>query len=170
MRCVIAAVAAALAGVSCAAPRATGGDDADASVALLRAEIGRVRAAMIDAESKAAAGGDADASVAALRAQLRDVQAGMVAMRNELHAGRDVNTNDAWTLRLLGCGVLLLGLSYPVGKLVWLAALGLGRRARGTPYLADVRDYLLMKEKSAGLVTRSGQRPQNAHGPDLRSA
>ncbi len=168
MRCHIAAVAAALAGVSCAAPRATGGGDADASVALLRAEFDRVRAALIEAQARAVAGGDADASVAAVRAQLRDVQSGLVAMRNELHAGRDVNTNDAWTLRLLGCGVLLLGLSYPVGKLVWLAALGLGRRARGGD-LADVRDYLLMKEKSAGLVTRSGQRQEIADAPDLHT-
>jgi hypothetical protein len=67
----------------------------------------------------AVAGGDADASIAALRTELKGVSAALVQMRTDLTAGRDIQTNDPWTLRLLGAGLLLLGLSYPVGKLVW---------------------------------------------------
>lgn len=78
----------------------------------------------------AMAGGDADASVAALRAELKGVSAALVQMRTDLTAGRDIQTNDPWTLRLLGAGLLLLGLSYPVGKLIW-TTLGGDRFRRG---------------------------------------
>lgn len=78
----------------------------------------------------AVAGGDADASIAALRTELKGVSAALVQMRTDLTAGRDIQTNDPWTLRLLGAGLLLLGLSYPVGKLVW-TTLGGDRLRRG---------------------------------------
>ncbi|GJQ27144.1 MAG: hypothetical protein HBSAPP02_21760 [Phycisphaerae bacterium] len=78
----------------------------------------------------AVAGGEADASISALRMELKGVSAALVQMRTDLKAGRDIQTNDPWTLRLLGAGLLLLGLSYPVGKLVW-TKLGGDRLRRG---------------------------------------
>lgn len=162
---------------SCIAPRATGGRDSDASTAMLRAEVEQVRAALADAHSDIRAGRDADASISGLRAQVESMQTGLVAVQHELHAGRDVNTNDAWTLRLLGFGVLLLGLSYPVGKLVWLA-LATIRRKTGSPDTVpnptDVRDYLMMKERNAEMVTLPGDARHGTVSPsrdrqDLKS-
>jgi hypothetical protein len=68
----------------------------------------------------ARAGGDADASIAGIRAEIRELSAAMVQVRSEARAGRDIQQNDPWTLRLLGLAVMMLGLSYPVGKLIWL--------------------------------------------------
>ena len=76
------------------------------------------------------AGRDADASIAGIRAEVRDMNAALVQLKTDIRAGRDVNTNDKWTLRLLGLGVLLLGLSYPVGKILWLATGAIQRKAR----------------------------------------
>jgi outer membrane murein-binding lipoprotein Lpp len=76
------------------------------------------------------AGRDADASIAAVRADVREINAAMVQLKTDIRAGRDVNTNDKWTLRLLGLGVMLLGLSYPIGKMLWLAPGAIQRRAR----------------------------------------
>jgi hypothetical protein len=76
------------------------------------------------------AGRDADASIAGLRAEVREMNAAMVQLKTDIRAGRDVNTNDKWTLRLLGLGVMLLGLSYPIGKMLWLASGTLHRKAR----------------------------------------
>jgi hypothetical protein len=75
------------------------------------------------------AGRDVDASLSGVRADVRELSAALWQVRSELRAGGDVNQNDKWTLRLLGLGVLMLGLSYPVGKVVWLASTSLGRRA-----------------------------------------
>lgn len=162
-----------LGGASCIAPQASAGRDADASVAVLRGQVEEMRAALVDAQSHISAGRDADASIAGLRGQIDGLQMGLVAVRNEMHAGRDVNTNVAWTLRLLGLGVLVLGLSYPVGKMVWLAVVTLRRKAgslgTGTGSdLSDVRDYLMMKEKCAGLVAPSGTRQISHVGESRR--
>jgi hypothetical protein len=78
----------------------------------------------------ARAGRDADASISGLRAEVRDMNAALVQLKTDVRAGRDVNTNDKWTLRLLGLGVLLLGLSYPIGKLLWLTTGAIQRKAR----------------------------------------
>ncbi|HKQ48157.1 MAG TPA: hypothetical protein VJZ71_08825 [Phycisphaerae bacterium] len=76
------------------------------------------------------AGRDADASISGLRADVREINAAMVQLKSDVRAGRDVNTNDKWTLRLLGLGVMLLGLSYPIGKMLWLATGAIQRKAR----------------------------------------
>lgn len=76
------------------------------------------------------AGRDADASISGLRADVHEMNAALVQLKTDVRAGRDVNTNDKWTLRLLGLGVLLLGLSYPIGKFVWLATGAIQRKAR----------------------------------------
>jgi len=76
------------------------------------------------------AGRDADASIAGLRADVREMNTALVQLKTDVHAGRDVNTNDKWTLRLLGLGVMLLGLSYPIGKLVWILSGAIQRKAR----------------------------------------
>jgi len=72
----------------------------------------------------------ADASTSAFRAEIGELSAALGSVRSELRAGRDVNQNDKWTLRLLGLGVLMLGLSYPVGKIIWLASGLVHRKAR----------------------------------------
>lgn len=76
------------------------------------------------------AGMNADASIAGIRAQVGDMNTALAQIRSELHAGGDVNQNDKWTLRLLGLGVLMLGLSYPVGKIVWIASTAVKRRSQ----------------------------------------
>lgn len=76
------------------------------------------------------AGRDADASISGIRADVREMNAAMVQLKTDVRAGRDVNTNDKWTLRLLGLGVMLLGLSYPIGKMLWLATGAIQRKAR----------------------------------------
>jgi len=78
----------------------------------------------------AQAGANADASISAVRASVDHVRAALVELRSDIRAGRDVNTNDKWTLRLLGLGVLLLGLSYPLGKIVWLTSAALRKKAQ----------------------------------------
>ncbi len=78
----------------------------------------------------ARAGRDSDASISGLRADVNELNAALVQLKSDVHAGHDVNTNDKWTLRLLGLGVLLLGLSYPIGKFVWLATGAVQRKAR----------------------------------------
>jgi hypothetical protein len=77
----------------------------------------------------ATAGRDADASIAGARMTLHDFNAALADIETRLEAGRDILHNDNWTVRLLGLGVLLLGLSYPVGKIVWIAAVAVSRRA-----------------------------------------
>jgi hypothetical protein len=52
------------------------------------------------------------------------VQAGVATI------GSNVQTNDAWTLRLMAGGGALLLLTYPVGKLIWLVTGKLRRRNR----------------------------------------
>ncbi len=78
----------------------------------------------------ARAGRDADASIAGVRAEVHEMNSALAQMKSEQTAGHDVNQNDKWTLRLLGLGVLMLGLSYPIGKIVWIASIALSRRAR----------------------------------------
>ncbi len=77
----------------------------------------------------ARAGRDADSSIAGIRADVRELSTALAQFKTEQSAGRDVNQNDKWTMRLLGLGTLLLGLSYPIGKIVWLASTALSRRA-----------------------------------------
>ena len=97
------------------------------------------------------AGADADSSIAAVRTQIRDLSTALVQVKTDLRAGGDVNQNDKWTLRLLGAGVLLLGLSYPIGKVVWLATLAVSRRAAalhgGKPQpLSATGDFFAFRE------------------------
>jgi hypothetical protein len=80
---------------------------------------------------------NADASIAGIRAQVGELNTALAQVRTELHAGGDVNQNDKWTLRLLGLGVLMLGLSYPIGKIVWLASTAVTRRASGRAAAAE---------------------------------
>ena len=86
----------------------------------------------------AEAGVNADASIAGVRAQIGELNTALAQVRTELTAGRDVNQNDKWTLRLLGLGVLILGLSYPIGKFVWLTSMSVRRRMRPAPMDADM--------------------------------
>ncbi len=90
----------------------------------------------------ASGGRDADASVSGIRAEVKELSAALVDLRTDLRAGRDVNNNDTWTLRLLGLGLMLMGLSYPVGKLVWIATVAIRQKAmrltRGGMVPADV--------------------------------
>jgi len=50
------------------------------------------------------------------------VQAAVVGFHNEIEqrAARDAVNNDTFTFRLMAGGLVLLGLTYPTGKLVWL--------------------------------------------------
>ena len=68
----------------------------------------------------ATAGRDADASIAAFCASLQDLNAALVQARTDIRAGGNVQQNDPWTMRLLGLGLMVMGLSYPVGKLLWI--------------------------------------------------
>lgn len=97
----------------------------------------------------ASAGRDADASISAVRAEIDRLDAALLSIRTDLRAGRDVNQNDKWTLRLLGLAVLLLGLSYPVGKLIWIRLSGLRGDSR-----TSGRDSELMTPFSAGSPRR----------------
>lgn len=100
----------------------------------------------------ARAGRDADASIAAVRTEIRDVRAALVEMRTDFSAGRDVNQNDKWTLRLLGLGVLTLGLSYPVGKVVWLAMAFCARRASAKlPPSTPGMEWSIFREPRTGI-------------------
>ena len=81
----------------------------------------------------ATAGRDADASIAAFRANLQDLNAALVQARTDIRAGGNVQQNDPWTMRLLGLGLMVMGLSYPVGKLVWMGMTGMKDRARLWP-------------------------------------
>ncbi len=112
----------------------------------------------------AVAGGDADASVAALRTELKGVSAALVQMRTDLTAGRDIQTNDPWTLRLLGVGLLLLGLSYPVGKLVW-TTLGGDRLRRGGADAWPMSRRRTIGDKAASTV---GEATEFVPGPPAR--
>ena len=103
------------------------------------------------------AGRDSDASVSVLRGEIRELIAAVAVIRTDMHAGRDVNENDKWTMRLLGLGVLMLGLSYPIGKIVWIATSAAARRAglhataqEGRPTM-NGDDYLPFRE---GLARR----------------
>jgi hypothetical protein len=78
----------------------------------------------------AEAGVDADSSIAALRVQVEDLNSALVQWHSTVSAGGNIHQNDDWTLRLLGLGLVLMGLSYPVGKLVWLISGNLQRKAR----------------------------------------
>jgi hypothetical protein len=71
---------------------------------------------------------DADASIAGVRSTIQELNAALLQVQSELRAGGDVNQNDKWTLRLLGLGVLMLGLCYPVGKIIWIATTAVARR------------------------------------------
>jgi hypothetical protein len=97
----------------------------------------------------ARAGGDADASIAGIRAEFKELSAALVQVRSEARAGRDIQQNDPWTLRLLGLAVMMLGLSYPVGKLIWLS---LARRERGRPAGATGELELLSPFKAEGAI------------------
>lgn len=113
-------------------------------------------------------GRDADASIAGIRAEVREMSAALAKFETRLNAGGDISTNDAWTLRLLGLGIMLLGLSYPVGKIVWLAIIALRRKtdeavgAASRPAdTAGLRDYLALKERRAEMLIAAG-RPSDA--------
>ncbi|MBI5762562.1 MAG: hypothetical protein HZA51_03450 [Planctomycetes bacterium] len=80
-------------------------------------------------QPRAHASRDADSSVAGIRAEVRELSIALAQFKTEQSAGRDVNQNDKWTLRLLGLGVLLMGLTYPVGKIIWLTSSAMSRRA-----------------------------------------
>jgi len=110
------------------------------------------------------AGRDADASVSMLRSEIRELTAAVAVVRTDMHAGRDVNENDKWTMRLLGLGVLMLGLTYPVGKIVWIASSAAARRAgfqavpRVTTPGPDLDDFFPFRERLArrcDLMTRA---------------
>ncbi len=96
----------------------------------------------------ARAGRDADASISGVRADVRELNTALAQMKSEQTAGRDVNQNDKWTLRLLGLGVLMLGLSYPIGKIVWIATVALSRRARpgGSTPLPSPEDLMAFRQ------------------------
>jgi hypothetical protein len=78
----------------------------------------------------AAAGRDADSGISAFRTNMRDLNAALVQARTDIHAGENVQQNDPWTMRLLGLGIMVLGLSYPVGKLIWIAMMSMKDRAK----------------------------------------
>ena len=95
------------------------------------------------------AGTEADASINGFRAELRDFNAALMQVRTDLRAGGDVNQNDKWTLRLLGLGVSVLGLTYPVGKIIWIATSAVARRtgsALRAPQSLSHEDYYAFRE------------------------
>lgn len=93
------------------------------------------------------AGRDADSSIAGIRTEVRELSTALAQFKTEQSAGRDVNQNDNWTLRLLGLGVLLMGLSYPVGKIVWLATSALSRRTRLGGPARNAEDYMHFRQR-----------------------
>lgn len=103
--------------------------------------------------SGARAGGNADASIAGIRADVRELNTALLQVRSELRAGGDVNQNDKWTLRLLGLGVLVMGLSYPVGKIIWIATSTVARRGPTSavpvapPPVGIANDFLAFRER-----------------------
>lgn len=100
----------------------------------------------------ARAGRDADSSIAGIRAEIRELSTAFAQIETKQSAGRDVNQNDNWTMRLLGLGTLLLGLSYPIGKIVWLASSALSRRALlriPTPSREDLMPFRQRNRNSA---------------------
>lgn len=104
----------------------------------------------------ARAGRDADSSVAGIRTEIDRLDAALLSIRSEMHAGRDVNQNDKWTLRLLGFAVMLLGLSYPVGKIIWICLTGLRSSSRA----ASATD-------ASELMTPFSVPKPRAHPPDI---
>lgn len=105
--------------------------------------------------SGASAGRDANSSIAGIRAEVRELSTALAQIKTEQSAGRDVNQNDNWTMRLLGLGTLLLGLSYPIGKIVWLASSALSRRALlriPTPSREDLMPFRQRNRNSADRI------------------
>jgi len=103
--------------------------------------------------SGAKAGVNADASIAGIRSEIRDLNTALLQVRSDLRAGGDVNQNDKWTLRLLGLGVLVLGLSYPVGKIIWIATTAVARRTGArTPQVSagPTDEYCAFRQGLAG--------------------
>lgn len=107
------------------------------------------------------AGQDADASVSAVRAEVREMSNTLARFESDMHAGGDISANDAWTLRLLGLGVMLLGLSYPIGKIVWLAVVALKQRTGGlkgaSTTESGLREFLTLKECRADVLAPAGK-------------
>ncbi|GMU34910.1 MAG: hypothetical protein AMXMBFR20_27820 [Planctomycetia bacterium] len=115
------------------------------------------------------AGHDSDASISAVRTQVRDITNALASIESDLRAGGDISTNDAWTLRLLGLGVMLLGLSYPTGKILWLSIVALRQKAAnltgasGLPKeIGEIQDFLTLKERCADVVAHAGSPPRGA--------
>jgi len=113
------------------------------------------------------AGRDSDASISAVRTQVRDITNALASIESDLRAGGDISTNDAWTLRLLGLGVMLLGLSYPTGKILWLSIVALRQKAAnltgagGLPKeIGEIQDFLTLKERCADVVAHAGSPPK----------
>lgn len=110
------------------------------------------------------AGRDADASISGIRAEVQEMSAALAKFETRLNAGGDISTNDAWTLRLLGLGVMLLGLSYPVGKIVWLTLTGIRQKAGANANdksaesaTSGIPDFLALKERWADILTPAGR-------------
>ena len=113
------------------------------------------------------AGHDSDASISAVRTQVRDITNALASIESDLRAGGDISTNDACTLRLLGLGVMLLGLSYPTGKILWLAIVALRQKAANltganslTKEIGEIQDFLTLKERCADVVAHAGSPPR----------
>lgn len=56
---------------------------------------------------------------AEIEARVQAQAAGWLSQQDQ-RAGRDLRSNDGWWIGLMVLGLILLGLSYPVGKLIWL--------------------------------------------------
>lgn len=113
------------------------------------------------------AGHDSDASISAVRTQVRDITNALASIESDLRAGGDISTNDAWTLRLLGLGVMLLGLSYPTGKILWLSIVALRQKAANLAgasslpkEIGEIQDFLTLKERCADVVAHAGSPPR----------
>lgn len=76
------------------------------------------------------AGGDAatDASVAAVRLQVEDLGVQVAAVAHSLKIGDIQVNNDPIVSWVMAGGLVLMGLCYPIGKLVWLLTGAAGRR------------------------------------------
>lgn len=115
---------------------------------------------------RSGAGHDSDASISAVRTQVRDITNALASIESDLRAGGDISTNDAWTLRLLGLGVMLLGLSYPTGKILWLAIVALRQKAANLTgassmpkEIGEIQEFLALKERCSDVVAHAGSPP-----------
>lgn len=66
------------------------------------------------------------ADLAVIKAQADEINALQVQLNDLSIKARDIKnltteSNDKWTLRLMAVGLVIMGLSYPVGKIVWIA-------------------------------------------------